>query len=158
MLYCSDMTSIGNVPIDELGPVDCVLLSFPGNQFKGEIAPALRELVDSGTIHIIDLVFVMKSADGTVEMVELSEADPETAAHFDDVEGEVEELLNEEDLALAAEALEPNSSAMLLVWENSWARKVVTAMRNAGGEVIMQERIPHELVAAAVSAAGDTED
>jgi Family of unknown function (DUF6325) len=143
--------------VDELGPIDVLLLSFPGNQFKGEIAPAIGELVDNGTVRIIDLVFVKKDAAGTLEVVELSELSPEEGSGFDDVDGEVGELLTEEDLALAAEALEPNSSAALLVWENVWARRVAKAIRAAGGEVIMNERIPHEVVAAAVGSVDDGE-
>jgi hypothetical protein len=144
------MTSLDRVSVDELGPIDCLVVSFPGNQFKGEIAPAIGELVANGTVRIIDLVFVKKDADGSLEVVELGELSADEAGPFDDVEGEVGELLTEDDLLLAAESLEPNSSAALLVWENVWARRVATAIRNAGGEVLMSERIPHEIVRAAV--------
>jgi uncharacterized membrane protein len=146
------MTST-DTSLDELGPVDCVVLSFPGNQFKGEIAPAIGELVENGTIRIIDLVFVKKDADGSLEMIELNEIGTEEGGGFDDVEGEVGELLTEDDLDRIGDVLEPNSSAALLVWENVWARKVVAAIRNAGGEVIMSERIPRELVIAAIESA-----
>jgi hypothetical protein len=144
------MTSLDAVSVDELGPIDCLVVAFPGNQFKGEIAPAIGELVANGTVRIIDLVFVKKDADGSLEVVELGELSADEADPFDDVEGEVGELLSQDDLLLAAETLEPNSSAALLVWENVWARRVATAIRNAGGEVLMSERIPHEIVRAAV--------
>ena len=150
------MTSLDPVSVDELGPIDCLVVAFPGNQFKGEIAPAIGELVANGTVRIIDLVFVKKDADGSLEVVELGELSPTEGGPFDDVDGEVGELLSQDDLLLAAETLEPNSSAALLVWENVWARRVATAIRAAGGEVLMSERIPHELVRAAVeSATGD---
>ncbi|MGH9118073.1 MAG: DUF6325 family protein, partial [Acidimicrobiales bacterium] len=151
------MTSAETPSVDELGPIDVLVVAFPGNEFRGEIAPAIGELVANGTVLIIDLVFVKKDADGALEAVELSELSPDEGSGFDDVDGEVGELLTDEDLALAAEALEPNSSAALLVWENVWARRVATAIRAAGGEVIMNERIPHEVVAAAVGSADDGE-
>ena len=97
-----------------LGPVDFALVAFPGNRFKGEIVPALKELVDNGTIRILDLVFVEKDDDGSVLVVELDEADDETTGAFDDLEGEGSELLSDGDLELAAESLEPGSSALLL--------------------------------------------
>ena len=145
------MTSLDPVSVDELGPIDCLVVAFPGNEFKGEIAPAIGELVANGTVRIIDLVFVKKDADGSLEVVELSELSPAEGGPFDDVDGEVGELLSEDDLLLAAESLEPNSSAALLVWENVWARRVATAIRGAGGEVLMSQRIPHEVVKAAVA-------
>jgi Family of unknown function (DUF6325) len=116
----------------EIGPVDYMIVAFPGNQFKGEIAPALADLVEAGTIRIIDLAFVGKDADGEAVAFELTELDP-----------------NEEDLISTAEELEPNTSAALLVWENVWARDVKQAIINAGGQLVAFERIPHEIVAAA---------
>ena len=135
--------------MEEIGPVDYVVVGFPGNKFKGEIAPALGALVDAGTIRIIDLAFVGKDADGSVVAMELTELDPDVQAGLDKAGIEVGGLLNEEDLKAAAEGLEPGSSAALLVWENVWARQVAQAMRDAGGELIAFERIPHELVQAA---------
>jgi hypothetical protein len=133
----------------EIGPVDYMIVAFPGNQFKGEIAPALADLVDAGTIRIIDLAFVGKNADGETASFELTELDPEVQAGLDRAGIEVTGLFNEEDLQAAAEELEPNSSAALLVWENVWAREVAQAMRNAGGELLDFERLPHDVVQAA---------
>jgi uncharacterized membrane protein len=144
-----------NLSVDDLGPVDCVLFSFPGNKFKGEIVPALQELVAAGTVHIIDLAFVLKDEEGNVTAVELSDLDPEDAQPFDDLEGEVGGLLNDEDFEIAADALEPNSSALFIVWENVWAAKLASAIRGAGGEVVMHERIPRDVVAGAVAAGAD---
>ena len=129
---------------DEItGPVDLVLLGFPGNQFTGDIAPALRDLVSSGTVRILDLVFITKDADGNVAGVELSDLG-EAGAAFEDVDGEINELLTEEDIEAAGEELEPNSSAALLMFENTWAGRLATAIREANGEVVAYERIPRD--------------
>jgi Family of unknown function (DUF6325) len=133
----------------EIGPVDYMIVAFPGNQFKGEIAPALADLVDAGTIRIIDLAFVGKNEDGETAMFELTELDPEVQAGFERAGIEVSGLFNEEDLQAAADELEPNTSAALLVWENVWAREVAQAIRNAGGELLDFERLPHDVVQAA---------
>ncbi len=137
----------------ELAPVDYLIVAFPGNQFKGEIAPALADLVEKGTIRIIDLAFVAKDADGNIGAFELTDIDPEVRQGFENMGVEVNGLFNEEDLQAAGEELEPNSSAALLVWENLWARDVAQAIRNAGGEVLDFERLPHEVVQAARDAA-----
>jgi uncharacterized membrane protein len=137
----------------ELGPVDYMIVAFPGNQFKGEIAPALGKLVENGTIRIIDLAFVAKDAEGDVAAFELTDIDPEVQKGFENMGVEVNGLFNDDDLRAAGEELEPNSSAALLVWENVWARDVAQALRNAGGEVYDFARLPHEVVQAARDAA-----
>jgi hypothetical protein len=133
----------------EIGPVDYLLVGFPGNQFKGEIAPAIADLVDAGTIRIIDIAFVGKDEDGNTVSLELTELDPEVQAGLENLGIEVQGLFSDEDLVFAADGLEPNSSAALLVWENVWARDVAQAMRNAGGVLLEFQRIPHEIVQAA---------
>ena len=133
-----------------IGPVEYLIVAFPANQFKGEIVPALAELVESGTIRIIDLAFVMKDADGAVVSAELGDLDSDVFKAFDALSPEGLGLLNEEDLAAAGEELEPNSSAALLVWEDVWATKLRDAILNAGGEVLDLERLPYEVVQAAV--------
>ena len=135
--------------MDEIGPVDYLIVAFPGNKFRGEIAPALADLVDVGTIRIIDLAFVSKDADGEVLAFELNDLDPEVRAGFERAGVEVQGLFNEEDLAAAGEELELNSSAALLVWENVWARDVAQKMRDAGGILLDFDRVPHEVVQAA---------
>ena len=133
-----------------IGPVEYMIVAFPGNQFKGEIAPALRELVDAGTIRIIDLAFVMKDADGAVVTAELADLDSDAYKAFDSLSPETMGLLNEEDLAAAGEELDPNSSAALLVWEDTWATTLRDAIVNAGGEVLDLERVPYQVVNAAI--------
>jgi hypothetical protein len=135
--------------MDEIGPVDYAVVAFPGNQFKGDIAPAIKELIDAGTIRVIDIAFVGKSPDGETVSMELTELDPEVQDALDKAGVEVSGLLPEEDLADIAEGLEPNMSGALILWENVWARKVTQAMRDAGGELVAFERIPHEAVQAA---------
>jgi hypothetical protein len=137
----------------EIGPVDYLIVAFPGNEFRGEIAPALGDLAEAGTIRIIDLAFVGKDAEGNVAAFELTDIDPEVREGFEKAGVEINGLFNEDDLAAAGEELEPNSSAALLVWENVWAQNVAQAMRDAGGEVLDFERIPHEVVQAARDAA-----
>jgi hypothetical protein len=133
----------------ELGPVDYLIVAFPGNQFKGEVVPALADLVENGTIRIIDLAFVGKSATGEVVAFEMLDLDPEVKKAFEDMGVEVNGLLNEDDLMSTGEKLEPDTSAALLVWENLWARTVADALRNAGGVLVDFQRIPHEVVQAA---------
>jgi uncharacterized membrane protein len=135
--------------MEEIGPVDYAIIAFPGNRFRGEIAPAIGELVDDGTIRIIDIAFVGKDADGNAVAMELTELDPDVQEGLEKLGIEVGGLFNEDDLMDAADGLEPNSSAALLVWENVWARKVAQAMRDAGGELLAFERLPHEVVQAA---------
>jgi uncharacterized membrane protein len=135
--------------MEEIGPVDYAIVAFPGNRFQGEIAPAIAELVDDGTIRVIDIAFVGKDEDGNAVAMELTELDPEVQEGLENAGVEVGGLFNEDDLMDVAEGLEPNSSAALLVWENVWARKVSQAMRDAGGELLAFERLPHEIVQAA---------
>ncbi len=135
--------------MEEIGPVDYAIIAFPGNQFRGEIAPAIAELIENETIRVIDITFVGKNAAGDVVTMELTELDPQVQSALESIGVEVSGLFNEEDLLAAAEELEPDSSAVLLVWENVWARKVAQAMRDAGGVLLDFERLPHEVVQAA---------
>ena len=135
--------------MSEVGPVEYMIVAFPGNKFRGEILPALQELVDSQTIRIIDLTFVVKDADGEVAGFELSDLDEDVQSALERMGAEATGLFNEEDLMLAAETLEPNSSAALLVWEDLWAARFADAVRDANGELVEIQRIPHEIVVAA---------
>jgi hypothetical protein len=135
--------------MEEIGPVDYAVIAFPGNQFKGEIAPAIAELVENGTIRVIDIAFAGKNADGDAVAFELTELDPDVQAGLENAGVEVGGLLNDDDLMDIAAGLEPNSSAALIVWENVWARKVTQKMRDAGGELVAFERLPHDIVQAA---------
>jgi uncharacterized membrane protein len=134
-----------------IGPVEYIVIAFPGNRFKGEIVPALAELVDNDVIRIIDVAFIKKDADGNTAMFEYDTLDDVLAFGFADVDGEAGGVLNDEDLELAAEALEPDSSAALIVWEHRWATGVAQAIRDAGGRIVAGERVPDEIVEQALA-------
>ncbi len=135
--------------MSDIGPVEYMVVAFPGNKFRGEIAPALQQLVDSETIRIIDLAFVTKDADGEIAALEVSDLDPDVQAALERMGGQASGLFNDDDLKAAAEELEPNSSAALLVWEDLWATRLADAIRDADGVLLDLERIPHEVVVAA---------
>jgi hypothetical protein len=133
-----------------IGPVEYMVVAFPGNQFKGKIAPALGDLVEKGLIRIIDLAFVIKDAEGNVAGMELEDAGGEVFQALSALTAERGGLLNEADLMAIGEALEPNSSAGILVWEDIWATSFAEAARNAGGVLLMRQTVPHEIVQAAL--------
>jgi Family of unknown function (DUF6325) len=133
----------------DIGPVEYIVVGFPGNQFKGEIAPALGDLVDGGTIRIIDIAFAGKDENGDLIAFELSELEPEVRQALENLGAEPTGLFNEDDLMAVAETLDPGSSAAVLAWENVWAKPVAAAIRDAGGELYDYDRVPHEVVMAA---------
>jgi len=133
----------------EIGPVEYLIVAFPGNQFRGEIAPALADLVEAGTIRIIDIAFASKDENGEIAAFALSDVEPEVREGLAKLGATSSGLFNEEDLMAAGEELDPNSSAALLVWENVWAKPVADAIRDAGGELFDYDRVPHEVVVAA---------
>ena len=135
--------------MEEIGPVDYAVIAFPGNQFKGEIVPALTDLVDAGTIRIIDAVFISKDENGGVFTFELADLAPDMQEALDALHIEVQGLFSDEELQAAGQDLELNSSAALLVWENVWARNVAQAVRDAGGALLAFDRVPHDAVQAA---------
>jgi uncharacterized membrane protein len=135
----------------EVGPVDVYIIGFPGNKFTGRIAPAIKELVDNGTIRILDLLFVMKDEDGVVTTLAIEDLDEDGAA-FAELSVTEPGSLNEEDAEEVSDDLPANSSAMLVAFENVWARKVVSALEAADAVLIDSLRIPAEVVQAALSA------
>jgi len=126
------------------GPVEYIIVGFPGNKFNGDIAPELAKLVESGTIRVLDLVFITKDSDGNVGAIELE--GHHDVALFEALDGEVGGMISDEDIEYAASDLEPNSSAALLIWEDLWAKPFVEAMRASGGVLIEGSRIPHDLI------------
>ena len=134
-----------------IGPVEYMIVAFPGNEFKGEILPELARLQDTNTIRIIDLALVVKDENGESAAVEVSDLDSDFGKALATLLGnEGGGLLNEDDLMAAAEELDPNSSAALLVWEDVWATTLRDAIVNAGGELWDLERVPGDVVQAAV--------
>jgi hypothetical protein len=140
----------GLLQADRIGPVDVAVIAFDGNDFNGDIAPALADLQASGTVNVIDLAFVRKDADGSTAIVEI--ADDAVASAFEPIADSQFDLLSEADLTDLATGLEPASSAMVVVWENSWAARFASAVRQSHGRVTMLERIPHENVERAITA------
>jgi Family of unknown function (DUF6325) len=134
---------------DSVGPVDVAVILFEGNKFSGDVAPALAELNDSGTVRIIDFAFVRKEIDGSASVVEAGDA--EVAEQFD-FHATQFDLLSEEDLIRIANGLEINSSALVIVWENRWAARLAAAVRASHGQLISQDRIPRETVLRAIAA------
>lgn len=135
---------------EAIGPVDVAVIAFDGNRFNGDVAPAIAELQDSGTVRIIDLTFVRKERDGTVMVEEV--ADSAVATAFERLTSVEFDLLSSDDLVQIAEDLQPESSAMVIVWENSWAARLGTALRRSHGEVVSLERIPRDVVLRAFAA------
>ena len=129
-----------------IGPVEYIAIAFPGNKFSGEIIPAIRELQDSGTIRVLDLVIISKDDEGNVASIELNEASPETQATFAALGVENRNLLGQEDFEDIGNALDPNSTAALMIWENVWAERFATSLRNADGILVANGRIPAALV------------
>jgi hypothetical protein len=140
------------VNLDEFGPVDWIVVEFPGSKFNGEIAPVLRDYVDRGLIRILDLLFLKKDADGSFEAFEGSDLDDAEVGELRGFETELAMLLSEQDVADLAETLEPGSTAAVLVWENLWAAPFGAAVRHAGGQLTASGRIPIQAVIAAIEA------
>jgi len=136
----------------EMGPIDYVLVEWPGRQPTGEALPHLVDLVDRGLIRIIDLAFITKGEDGSVAMVEIADLGDEVAVF----EGVSSGLLHDDDIEQAGEALEPGTSAALLVYENAWAAPFAGAVRRSGGQLVASGRIPAEDFLAALDAAEAT--
>jgi uncharacterized membrane protein len=135
-----------------IGPVEILVIGFPGNQFNGEVAPALADLVQSGLIRVIDLVFVTKDAAGDVVGIELSDVDESVSAAFQPHVEEPSGLLADEDIEDLGADLEPNSSAAILLFEHVWATKFRDAVVDSGGELLASIRIPKEVIDEVVAA------
>jgi len=139
-------------PLDELGPVDYIIVEFPAGKsnFTGEMATELIALVDSGTIRVIDVLILTKHEDGTIEPMELS--DVAELGELEAVEAQLAELLAEEDVLHLAAAMEPGSTAAVLIWENLWAARFGSAARRSGGRLIANGRIPIQAIIASIEA------
>ena len=138
--------------VDELGPVDYLVVEFPpgAQNFTGEMAAELVRLSDAGTIRVLDLVILQKAADGSVDAYEIDET--EAADEIRALETHVSEILAADDVEHLAAAMEPGSVAGVLVWENTWAAPFSSAARRAGGQLIATGRIPIQAIAASIEA------
>lgn len=138
--------------LDELGPVDYVIVEFPAeaSNFTGEMARELLALVEAGTIRVIDMLILVKDADGSVDALELS--DLEDLGELQILEAQLAEMLAEEDVEHLAAAMDPGSTAGVIIYENLWAAPFASAARRAGGQLIANGRIPIQAIIAAIEA------
>ena len=138
--------------LDELGPVDYLVVEFPAgaSNFTGEMAKELLALVDAGTIRVIDILILTKNEDGSVDAMELS--DIEDLGPLQKVEAELAELLAADDVEHLAAAMDPGSTAGVLIWENLWAAPFASAARRSGGQLIADGRIPIQAIIASIEA------
>lgn len=134
--------------LDELGPIDYVVVEFPGNKMTGEGLPILVDLVDRGVIRIIDLVFFTKGDDGSVALIEIADFDGDGELDLAIFEGATSGVVGEDDVQEAAAAVEAGSSAALLVYENRWAAPFAAAVRRGGGQLVAFGRIPTQALLA----------
>jgi Family of unknown function (DUF6325) len=147
---------MGADELDEMGPIDYLLIEWPGRQPSGEAAPHLVDLVERGIIRVLDLAFITKGQDGTVAGIEISEM-ADQVEQLRVFEGASSGLLSDEDTAEACEALEPGTSAALLVYENRWAAPFAAAVRRSGGQVVANGRIPVQSLLAALDTVEEAE-
>ena len=136
----------------EMGPIDYILVEWPGRQPNGEVAPHLVDLVERGLIRILDLALITKGEDGSVAGIELEDLG-DGALELSVFEGASSGLISDDDLGEAGNALEPGTSAALLVFENTWAAPFAAAVRRSGGQLVASGRIPVEAIEAALDAA-----
>lgn len=137
--------------LSEMGPIDYVLIEWPDRQPDGRAVPHLVDLIDRGIIRLLDLTFITKGEDGSVAAVEIADLG-DGAEEFAVFEGASSGLLTDEDTDEAAGALEPGTSAVLIVFENSWAAPFATAVRESGGQLVASGRIPIQAILAALDA------
>jgi len=135
--------------LDEMGPIDYVVLEWPGRQPNGEAAPLIADLHDRGVIRILDVAFMAKEEDGSVVALEVGAGDEA----FSEFEGASSGLIGQEDLDEAAAALNPGTCAAVLVWENRWAAPVAVALRRSGGQLVASGRLPVQALLASLDAA-----
>jgi uncharacterized protein DUF6325 len=144
--------TVANTPLDQLGPVDYLVVEFPAgaSTFTGEMAAELVALVDAGTIRLLDVLILAKNEDGSIDAMELS--DVEELGELQAIETELAELLAADDVAHLASAMEPGSTAGVLIWENVWAAPFAAAARRSGGQLIANGRIPIQAIVASIEA------
>jgi hypothetical protein len=130
----------------DLGPIDLLAMEFPSTNFTGEILGSVHELVEAGTIRVIDLVIIAKDDAGSLYVVGLHDLGPEASQALVLLHASINQMITLEDIEAIGEELAPNSTAAIMLWENVWALKTKQAMERANGRVIAFERIPHEAV------------
>lgn len=146
----SEASAVDTEVADELGPVDWIVVEFPGSRFKGEIAPELVDLVDRGIVRVLDVLLMRKDQDGALEAFELSDLDDAEVGQLRLYEAELAMLFSEGDVNAIAAAVEPGTTAAVLVWENAWAAPFASAVRRAGGQLVANGRIPVQALLAVI--------
>ena len=134
--------------LEEMGPIDYVVIEWPGRQPTGEAAPLIIDLVDRGIIRVLDVAFMIKGDDGTIATIEAAEVGGEFAV----LDGASSGLIGDDELQDAAEVLEPGTSAAILVWENLWAAPLAVTLRRSGGQLVASGRIPIQAILASLDA------
>jgi hypothetical protein len=142
--------------LEEMGPIDYLIIEWPDRQPSGEAAPLLADLVDRGLIRILDLAFIAKGEDGSVTMLDIG-ALPHESDRLGELVGASSGLLSEEDAEEAARALERGTSAAVLVYENLWAAPFAVALRRSGAQLVANGRIPVQAILAALDASEGSE-
>ena len=137
--------------LEEMGPVDYIVLEWPGRQPKGDVAPMIIDLVDRGIIRILDVALMVKGEDGSVAAIDLGELNGDSG-EFSAFDGASTGLLGQEELEEAATALAPGTSAAVLMWENRWAAPIAVALRRSGGQLVASGRIEIQALLAALDA------
>jgi hypothetical protein len=146
------------VNVDELGPVDWIVVEFEGSKLNGQIAPILKDYVDRDLIRVLDLLFLKKDEDGSFEAFEAADLEDSEIGELRAYETELAMLLSEQDVADLVETIEPGNSAAVLVWENLWAAPFGSAVRHAGGQLVASGRIPIQAVIAAMESDEESDE
>ena len=129
-----------------LGPIELLVVKFPGNKFTGEVAPALKDLVEGGLIRVIDILFVHKDQDGEVTVLEINDLDDDEFSRFDPVVADITGMLTPDDAKWFSQGLENDSSGAIMLFENAWATRFRDALLNANGQLVLNERIPKAVI------------
>jgi hypothetical protein len=136
--------------LDQLGPVDYLVVEFPGSNFNGEILPELSDLVQRGIVRVLDLILIQKAEDGSYDAFEFDDIEDSALGGLREIERQLADVLSAEDVASVADALEPGSTAALLVYENLWAAPFASAVRQSGGQLVASGRIPAQAILAVI--------
>jgi hypothetical protein len=141
-----------------IGPVEYLIVAFPGNELSEDLVPALEELVKTNTVRILDIAFIEKDANGDVGAFELEDNNSDAGRAFQRLQAELGEFVNSDDLLAVGEQLKPNSSAAVLVWEDVWATRLRDAITASGGEMLDMQRVPLAVIDAALEYAATTKE
>lgn len=136
----------------DIQPYEYMVIDFPGGKLTPEMAQTLQQLTASGAIHIVDMTFIRKDAGGHIESLELSQLAPEEAAAYENLDGEIDDLINEDDIQAVAANLPLDCIAAVLVWEDVWATQLANMAQAAHAQVVANERIPRSIIEAALHA------